>query len=83
MGDKTMVVYQVVKETLRSQEIGTYQTFGVGAYRSCQERLKRVALVSDVFLEQEAAERFVKRCNQLQLDPSHLLDVIEDALSAQ
>lgn len=77
-----MVAYQVVKEAMRNHEIGAYTAFGICAYHVERTRKEKIAQYSDVFLNTEAAERFVAVCNKLQLDVVHLPEVIEDAILA-
>lgn len=41
---------------------------------------REVAFVSDVSTDRAAVEQLARRCTEGQLDPIHLLDVVEDAL---
>lgn len=71
-----MVTYQIVKELIYHSELGNYYSYGICAYLNKKE----IAHISDVFLEKDDAIKFVQKCNQLELDPIHLPEVIEDAL---
>lgn len=75
-----MVTYQVIEEILEISEIGSYTTFGICAYQKAGDDPKQLSHVPDVFLHREEAERFAGMCNRLELDVSHLFDVIADIL---
>ena len=75
-----MVTYQVIEETLEILEIGSYTTFGICVYQKAGDDPKQLSHVPDVFLHREEAERFAGMCNRLELDVSHLFDVIADIL---
>ena len=75
-----MVIYQVIEEILEISEIGSYTTFGICAYQKAGDDPKQLFHVPDVFLHREEAERFAGMCNRLELDVSHLFDVIADIL---
>ena len=75
-----MVIYQVIEEILEISEIGSYTTFGICAYQKAGDDPQQLSHVQDVFLHREEAERFAGMCNRLELDVSHLFDVIADIL---
>jgi hypothetical protein len=37
--------------------------------------------IEDVFVDRKRAERLVRSCNECELSPIHLFDVVEDALA--
>ena len=76
-----MVAYQVVEEDLQNCEVGSYTAFGVCAYLMDAAKREKIIQISDVFLDNRAAQRFVDLCNRLQLDAVHLPEVVEDAIS--
>lgn len=71
-----MFQYLVIEETLFHQDIGTYTSYGIIALSEDREILK----ISDVSVNKDMVERMAKSYNELQLNPIHLYDVIEDAL---
>jgi hypothetical protein len=74
-----MFLYQVFEENSYHDEMGCYTTFGVAVY---DDKLHRTVMsISNVFpINREKADKFVETFNKLQLEPIHLLDVLEDIL---
>ena len=70
---KIVYTYRVVCQKLSAPELGSYTT-----YRGCQQV---VQFISDVSLDRAFVEALARRCTAAQLDPCHLLDVVEDAIS--
>ena len=73
-----MIEFYTMKESLCSEDVGSFTTYGIGVCENHQH----LEYISDVFLDQQKAEQFVVLCNRLQLDPLHLSDVVEDAVSS-
>ena len=76
-----MIVYEILQETLWNSEIGTYTAYAVCAYERQNGHNILRSYTSDVFLNKEEAEAFVRLCNHLHLSLIHLPDAIEDALT--
>lgn len=76
-----MITFQIKEEKLYHPEIGYYTAYGISALRVFEDREELIEHVSDVFLEKEEAENFVRLCNESPPDMIHFLDVIEDAIS--
>ena len=76
-----MFRYIVKRETLHTPELGVYHTFGVQVLETQEGSEKVIASVSDVSLDVEKITEFISLCNEHQLCPEHLLDVIEDRLN--
>lgn len=76
-GIGTKPFYEVIQTAKISEEFGTYSCFGV----KMSHNGKNVC-VEDVALRPEGLERLVKLCNELELSPIHLNDVIEDFLQS-
>lgn len=76
-----MIEYYAVKEALYSEEIGAYTAYGIGVFEYDRGEKKTLQYIPDVFLDEEKAEQLVAMCNSIQLEPLHLLDVVEDAVS--
>ena len=72
--------YALVSEQLFSTELGHYRSFGIRAFQKTECSWREIAFVSDVSTDQAAVEQLARRCTEGQLDPIHLLDVVEDAL---
>lgn len=77
--------YALISEKLFSSELGRYRSFGIRAFRirafqKTECGWREVAFVSDVSTDRAAVEQLARRCTEGQLDPIHLLDVVEDAL---
>ena len=69
-------VYEAIQQTLTTDELGTYVTYGIRA--SSEET--QLAFVSDVSTDESAVRHLAERCTEQQLDPVHLENVIEDFL---
>ena len=69
--------YVPVRETLTSDELGTYISYGLSV-RAVEEE---IAFVSDVTTEYEEIERLADLCTEKALDPLHLEDVLQDFLA--
>ena len=72
--------YALISEKLFSSELGRYRSFGIRAFQKTECGWREVAFVSDVSTDRAAVEQLARRCTEGQLDPIHLLDVVEDAL---
>ena len=72
--------YALISEQLFSSELGHYRSFGIRAFQKTECGWREVAFVSDVSTDRAAVEQLARRCTEGQLDPIHLLDVVEDAL---
>ena len=68
---KIVYTYRVVCQKLSAPELGPYITYGILAARD----------LCDVSLDRAFVEALARRCTAAQLDPCHLLDVVEDAIS--
>ena len=69
---KIVYTYRVVCQKLSAPELGPYTTYGILAARDlcgCQQVVQFIS------------EALARRCTAAQLDPCHLLDVVEDAIS--
>lgn len=61
-------------------ELGPYITYGILAARDLRGCQQVVQFISDVSLDRTFVEALARRCTAAQLDPCHLLDVVEDAI---
>ena len=69
--------YVPVQETLTTDELGTYVTYGISV-RAVEEE---IAFVSDVSTDYEEIERLADMCTAKELDPIHLEEVVQDFLA--
>ncbi len=72
-----MFRYIPFRESLYSDEIGSYISFGIKVFDSSG---KEIASVSDVSADEAFVTALCKKCTLYRLQPIHLLDVIEDNL---
>ena len=74
-----MYLYLPFKEVRRSDELGSYTTYGI---RAVNILLRRIILtVPDVSTDQTAVSHLCYLCMLHDLQPVHLLDVIIDYIS--
>lgn len=75
-----MIEYRSVQEHLHSPDLVNYCAYGIYAYQVEPFSSKNILAIHDVFLNAADAISFVHRCNQLELSPVSLYDVIQDTL---
>lgn len=73
-----MVQYVVDEEELFNPEIGNYTTFGITAVDNNSKEV--ICSISDVFVDRNKAESFVRLFNEAELDVIHLQNAIEDII---
>ena len=56
-------------------------TFGIALFTRNGNRSKLIKAIPDLSTDRMAVEKLVGLCNDLQLDPIHLDDVVEDFLT--
>ena len=72
--------YTIIKGHYISEEGQKYIAYGIILFKKEQKGFVAVRIVQDVFFEHKKAKDFVDLCNQNELSPIHLDDVIEDVL---
>ncbi len=72
--------YTIIKGNYISEEGQKYVAYGVVLFKKHTKGFVAVRVVQDVFFEHKKAKDFVGLCNQNELSPIHLDDVIEDIL---
>ena len=75
-----MYIYFLKREQLYRRNIGHYIGYGIGVYRRFNGREYLIRYIPDVFTERRFAEKMVRNCNALQLEPIHLEEIIEEFL---
>lgn len=75
-----MFRYVCTPQQLCSEELGDYTSFGICAQEQVQGAWVQRSFVSDVSVRQQSAEDLARLCTEGQLDPAHLMDVVEDFL---
>ena len=58
-----------------------YTSFGIAAYSTSHGRHRKLRFISDVSVDPVRVLRLAARCTACQLDPSQLMDVVEDLLA--
>ena len=59
-------------------ELGRYTAFGIAAQKRVPDGWRQIAFISDICTNAQQAQRLAHLCTQGQLEPIHLMDVIED-----
>lgn len=75
-----MFLYLPVENEVHSPYIGQYRTFGLRVLRSEKEVDTEVMTLPDVSTDFDFTLRLASLFTRKQLDPLHLLDVLEDIL---
>lgn len=76
-----MFFYHCVMERLEDPELGAYTSFGIAAFCASSGRNRKLRFISDVSPDPALVERLAALCTAWQLEPSQLMDVVEDALA--
>ncbi|MGN0629373.1 MAG: DUF6514 family protein [Oscillospiraceae bacterium] len=75
-----LFLYKLFEQTICSEEMGEYRSFGIRACRVSESGEEDLLSVSDVSADREFAEKLVEKFNEFQLSPIHLREATEDAL---
>ncbi|WP_077534135.1 DUF6514 family protein [Massiliimalia massiliensis] len=73
-----MYLYQHRHELQYLEEVGNYGTFCIEVYAKDNGHWKKIKEVSDVSTDIDIVLNLISICNIEQLDPIHLINVIED-----
>ena len=73
--------YHCVMERLYHPACGAYTSFGIAAYAASHGRHQKLRFISDVSVDPVRVLRLAARCTACQLEPSQLMDVVEDLLA--
>lgn len=73
--------YHCVMERLYHPACGAYTSFGIAACSTSHGRHRKLQFISDVSVDPVRVLRLAARCTACQLDPSQLMDVVEDLLA--
>ena len=76
-----MFWYHCVMERLYHPACGAYTSFGIATYSTSHGRHRKLRFISDVSVDPVQVLRLAARCTAFQLDPSQLMDVVEDLLA--
>lgn len=80
MGENRVYLSRCLSKAIRARA-RVYTTYGILAARDLRGCQQVVQFISDVSLDRAFVEALARRCTAAQLDPCHLLDVVEDAIS--
>lgn len=75
-----MFLYLPVEQRLCSPYLGCYHTFGIESLLITAQQNVQVAFIPDVSTDEATVSLIACRCTHSQLDPIHLLGVIEDSI---
>ena len=75
-----MFLYLPIETELDSPYLGHCRTFGLRVLRAENDQEKEVMLLPDISTDFSFVLRLAELFTRKQLDPIHLLDVIEDSL---
>ena len=76
-----MIEYYTNQESFYAEGVGPFTAYGIGVREKNPCNQTTLQYIPNVFLDRQKAERLVAMCNYLKLDPLHLFDVVEDAVS--
>lgn len=71
-----MIEYKYQKEVFSNEELGEYVGYSVIILSDG----KCIEYIPDVFLEEGEARKYILLFNELELDPVHIYDVLDDIL---
>lgn len=71
-----------MKESRYTPDSGAYFTYAIHAYTSTGCGWSYCLSVSDVSADFSAVQQLAQQCTDLQLEPVHLLDVVNDFLNS-
>lgn len=74
-------LYYSFEKLLYTTDIGQYTGYGIRALRQDSGNWKCVDEIVDISCEEKTVKRLAKWCTELELDPIHLYDVVEDMLA--
>ena len=75
---QTSYRYVPIQQTMESEDVGTYSTFGIQVLR-VEETV--IDLISDVSTDLKEVQRLADLCTERQLSPEHIRDVVDDFLN--
>ena len=70
----------ILKEERTVLENMTYTAYGLLIVQEDEKRNNNEVYITDVFTDLCAAKKFIKLCNDEQLEPVHIFDVLDDIL---
>lgn len=75
-----MFLYLPIENVIVSPYLGRYRTFGLRILQSESEGDQEVMVLPDISTNFEFILRLASLCTRKQLNPLHILDVLEDLL---
>ena len=73
--------YHIIAERYNHPDIGVYRSYGIHAFEVTGNHIRPVTQIHDITSIQTEAETLVQLCNQYQLSPTHLNDVVNDFIA--
>ena len=75
-----MFIYKLLEKEHYHPDTGRYKSFGISIYRA--ESNEDLITIDDIFTNRNEAEKLVKKCIINEVSPIHIMDIIEDYISA-
>ena len=78
-----MVSYQAIKENFENDELGSYVSYSIAAFKIENQKRKQLTYIADVFTNKYLAEKYAQLFSQMELDPEQLIDVVNDIIGTK
>lgn len=75
-----LFLYKSFKETVHSEFCDKHIGYGIKLFEVAENTPHLLAAYNDIFLNEEEALDFAKRCTEEHLEPIHFKDAIDDTL---
>lgn len=76
-------VYEMIITEETNEQGNTYTGYGIEAWDSSGAEQRRLHRVPDLFVSRSRCEQFVQMCNEEEVAPFHLLEVIDNILAEE
>ena len=76
-------VYKMIITEETNEQGNTYTGYGIEAWDSSGAEQRRLHRVPDLFVSCTRCEQFVQMCNEEEVAPFHLLEVIDNILAKE
>lgn len=78
-----MFEFRATKNTQLRDDIGCYISYGIEAVERSAGSVISLLHIPDVSVSPDEVAELVCRCNQCELDPDQLMDVVEDFIGGE
>lgn len=77
-----MFLYLVLEQTLWSEDVGCYRTYGIECWELVQQEKRHIISISDISGEEKSVESLAELWTLYQLHPVHIRDALDNALAS-